>query len=280
MSEEKQTFLESSLLEEYLLGLTTPEDAAKVERMLETDADVRAEYERMQRDVEQFCNTYSQAPPADLRDFLLGDLGAHDAPQMGQTEPEPSLVTPQPDPKPVMVPVQGGSNLNWMSAAAALAALIAVAAAVYLYNQNNELRTQLAASMEQQETIARELASIRGSLQSQQTVQTVAYHPQTETVLLRGTDKSPGLGVVAYWNRETEQSFLNVLWLPDIPDKCYQLWADVHGEMINLGVLDPTQAPFAPIEFKVDAESLNITIEPIGGSDHPTVTDLVSSIQI
>lgn len=277
MSEEKQTFLESSLLEEYLLGLTTPEDAAKVDRMLETDADVRAEYARMQREVEQFCDTYSQAPPADLREFVLGDLAA---------QPEPEIVTPDPvsapreEYKPVMAPVRGGSGLNWMSAAAALAALIAVAAAVFLYNQNTELRTQLAASMEQQETIARELANIRGSLQSQQTAQTVAYHPQTETVLLRGTDKSPGLGVVAYWNRETEQSFLNVLWLPDIPDKCYQLWADVHGEMINLGVLDPTQSPFAPIEFKVNAESLNITIEPIGGSNHPTVTDLVSSIQI
>lgn len=277
MSEEKQTFLESSLLEEYLLGLTTPEDAAKVERMLETDADVRAEYARMQRDVEQFCDTYSQAPPPDLRQFVLGDLDVQ--PELKIVPPDPES-TPQEEYKPVMAPVRGGSGLNWMSAAAALAALIAVAAAVFLYNQNTELRTQLAASMEQQETVARELASIRGSLKSQHTAQTVAYHPQTETVLLRGTDKSPGLGVVAYWNRETEQSFLNVLWLPDIPDKCYQLWADVHGEMINLGVLDLTQAPFAPIEFKVDAESLNITIEPIGGSDHPTVTDLVSSIQI
>ena len=43
---------------------------------------------------------------------------------------------------------------------------------------------------------------------------------------------------------------------------------------------DELTAAMEGAEFKVDAESLNITIEPIGGSDHPTVTDLVSSIQI
>ncbi len=59
------------------------------------------------------------------------------------------------------------------------------------------------------------------------------------------------------------------------------MWADVDGKMINLGILKKDETNM-PIDWKylANAESLNVTIEPDGGSDHPTVADLVASISI
>ena len=57
------------------------------------------------------------------------------------------------------------------------------------------------------------------------------------------------------------------------------MWSDVDGEMINMGTLAPNQE-LIPLKYIEKAESLNITIEPVGGNDHPTVEDLISAIPL
>ena len=75
-----------------------------------------------------------------------------------------------------------------------------------------------------------------------------------------------------------KQDLLDAEGLPELDaDHDYQLWADVEGEMIDMGVIaanDPTQV----MNYIPMAESMNITIEPKGGSDHPTVSNLIASI--
>jgi anti-sigma-K factor RskA len=57
------------------------------------------------------------------------------------------------------------------------------------------------------------------------------------------------------------------------------MWSDVNGEMINMGTLG-TDNELVSLKYIENAESLNITIEPAGGSgsDHPTVEELVSYV--
>jgi hypothetical protein len=57
----------------------------------------------------------------------------------------------------------------------------------------------------------------------------------------------------------------------------YQMWADVDGVMINMGLL-PADADLIPVKYIDRAESFNITIEPAGGNDHPTVENLISNV--
>lgn len=273
MKEELKIFMESSLLEEYLLGITDDSQTAEVERMLETYPEVKEEYVRMQADIESFCAAYAQKPPSDLKAFILDGI------EEKIEEPTESHMPHAAEMETPIVPM-ARQGMNWMTAAASIVALIAISAAVYFWNQQQTLVAELGTAKKERAQIAAQLEQLNSSMAQTVGMNSLAYHPKTNCVLLRGNAKADELGVVAYWNEETKQSFLNVLWLPEMEGKVFQLWADVDGEMISLGILDPTQAPFAPIEFKTDAESLNITIEPEGGSDHPTVTDLVSSIPI
>lgn len=260
------------MLEEYLLGLTDDSQSAVVENMLDAHPEVQAEYERLQDDIEAFCGAYAQAPPADLKAQILEgiEVSSHEGNTLsGSRRASADNV--------VRLQRRG---MNWVSAAASVVALVAVSAALYFWNQQQTLLAELDFARKERALIVAQLERLNSNVAQTTSMYSLAYHPKTTSVLLQGEVKSEEIGVVAYWNPETQQSFLNVLWLPELEGKCFQLWADVHGEMISLGVLDLTQAPFAPIEFKLDAESLNITIEPQGGSDHPTVSDLVSSIPI
>ena len=90
---------------------------------------------------------------------------------------------------------------------------------------------------------------------------------------ITGTGLSPDANVVVYYNAEEESALLNVLNLPAPPaGKTYQMWADVEGVMIDMGVFEVNDPSLREMVFIKHAESLNITLEPLGGSDHPTVS--------
>lgn len=289
MKEEKDIFLSSSLLEEYVLGLTDEEKTREVERMIATHPEVQAEYDRMQEDIEAFCSQYAEEPPKDLRAFVLDDLVTRPSEHIKSKFTHSTRIVTDDFPMGddnengdtvIKMSANAPRPLGWATAAAAIAAIAALSVAVWMWNQNRTLTGELAELKTRNSALAARTAVLEQQVNSQANTFQLASHPKTERVLLRGNDKAPELGVVAYWNKAEQGSFLTVLWLPEMEDKCFQLWADVHGEMINLGIIDPTAEPLARIPFKVDAESLNITIEPQGGSDHPTVSDLVSSIEI
>jgi hypothetical protein len=68
--------------------------------------------------------------------------------------------------------------------------------------------------------------------------------------------------------------------LPDLDaEHDYQMWADVEGEMIDMGVISKSKTLMA-MAYIDHAESLNITIEPAGGNDHPTVARLVTNVHL
>ena len=97
-------------------------------------------------------------------------------------------------------------------------------------------------------------------------------------LVLYGNQKAPNGKAVAYVNHKSQLVLVNPKGLPSLPkDKTYQMWSDVNGEMINMGTLN-TDNELVPLKYIENAESLNITIEPAGGSDHPTVEELVSYV--
>ncbi len=81
-------------------------------------------------------------------------------------------------------------------------------------------------------------------------------------------------------NHNDKSVFINTKQLPEIDkDHDYQMWADVDGEMIDMGVINKGQSLMA-MNYIENAESLNITIEPAGGNDHPTVERLISNVYL
>ena len=97
---------------------------------------------------------------------------------------------------------------------------------------------------------------------------------------LKGNDKIPNGFATAYINHEEKSAIVNVQKLPDLPeDKTYQMWADVEGEMIDMGVIDSSKQTLT-MNYIKDAESINITIEEKGGSDHPDVSNLIGSVSL
>ena len=104
--------------------------------------------------------------------------------------------------------------------------------------------------------------------------------PNTIPFVLASNEKMGNSRAVAYVNHNNRLVVVNPRGLPSLPNtQTYQMWSDVDGEMINMGLL-PTDKDLVTLKYIDHAESLNITIEPAGGNDHPTVEQLISYVTL
>ncbi len=256
MKEEHKHILESGLLEEYIAGLLAPAQKAEVEQAINDSPDLQAEYTRMQLAIEAFAESLAVRPPSGMKRRIFKGL-------IGGTKPVKSLLP------------------NWVAVAASILAVAFLGTSFLFLNRNNRLQNengllelsfaQLSSDYDQQLGQITAIASSLGFLKD----------PNTGKFVLTGNQLAPDLQTVAYWNPVREQSFLDILNLPDLPeDQCFQLWADVEGEMVSLGVIEDSADDLILLPFKISATSLNITIEPAGGSAHPHVEQLVASKNI
>ena len=178
-----------------------------------------------------------------------------------------------------------GSGVNvrlGAAAGAAVAASVAVlfmTASIVLWIQLNDTKVELKYTNLKQDVLIDSINAMTQSSLKQDNLIAFVNDPKTERYLLQGNKLAPEAAVLSYVNHEQESVLINLHNLPDLADKDYQMWADVDGEMIDMGVIN-TSEQIVSMNYIKDAESINITIEKKGGSDHPDVSQLIGSVSL
>ncbi len=258
MNQEAKEFLESGLLESYLMGTCSEKELETVEIYLAKYPEVREEYNMLQEKIERSAQELAVKAPTNLKEAIISCL-EDDC----DYETRSNLVKTRRYNIPTYIP--------W----AAMVASIVFSIAIWLNNNNlrnhNDALSVLNADLEEQFKDQDKLIS---DLESKLFL---SGHDRTERILLTGNDLSPQFKTTAFWNDVARKAVIYINEIDKLSsDKCYQLWADVNGEMINLGVIPPKTGAIE-VKFYENASSLNVTIEPNGGSDHPNVENIVSS---
>ena len=151
---------------------------------------------------------------------------------------------------------------------------------MYLYNQLNQAQGQIDIVEEQKTDLIKEVDGLTKNLKDSENWLAQLKHPDMQPYLMTGNTLSPDLKLVSFVNDKDKSVVITTSNLPELDDAHdYQMWADVEGEMINMGVID-TSKELTAMTYIDHAESLNITIEPLGGNDHPTVSNLVTSVSL
>ena len=260
----KDQFLTSGLLEQYALGITSEEESALVEQYLSTSPEVRSEYTSMRKALDQYAKQYAIQPPEVLRDRVMEAVDHQHGRSQDYNEPLPSGS-------------KGGlSQFGW-SRLLTYPAILLMGVGLFLLDRKADgLQQELSA----QTILLDACQEEKANLESSSTLFAFLKHGQTQQVSIKGTQLSPKMRLIAYWNEATSKAYLNPVNLPAPPKgKQYQIWADVNGKMISVGLLN-RKLPLdqlATISFIEKAESLNLTLEPEGGSEEPTVSLLVAN---
>ncbi|MEZ4986215.1 MAG: anti-sigma factor [Saprospiraceae bacterium] len=244
----KEQFLQSGLLEQYVLGLTSPEEDQLVQHFLDTYPEVRdmeAQYRRQMDDyaVEQ----------------LSIDGGQHRMAQVAQVQDMPAIY-------------------RWMPLLAAILAF----AVVSLHRSNDSLKYKL--QQKEAEYAALEIFCQQNSDKTQHKYAWAKFihDPHTRMYALNCQLNAGDKLAVAYWNADQQHACIDPHNLPVLPkDSAYQVWVDVKGEMKHAGLIThPLHDDMVELVYHKEAESINITVEPRDGSTHPTLSSLIASVYI
>jgi len=250
MTEKIKIFLDSDLLEKYLLGATSTEESLQVERYIAMYPEVRETYNELQENLEAFAKLHALKAPEGLKNNILYRIRQQK---------------------------RSTSKFFKYAIAASFTALIFAGSSYFFYNQNKNLQ-------EENTLVTNKIKDLEMDMQVQlediRNQYIVLNNPNTKRYSVNGNKKASELKAVAYVNPVKKLSYINVSNLPQLPeDKCFQMWAEVNGEMVNLGIIkdiDNKEKLWA-LPYADNAVGY-ITIEQQGGNATPTVQNIVANI--
>jgi anti-sigma-K factor RskA len=250
MKEKIKSFLNSDLLEKYLIGSTDLEESLQVERYIAMYPEVRETYNELQENLEAFAKMHAIKAPEGLKTKILQTIKKQDS---------------------------GRRRIRRFAIAASFIAFLFAGASYFFWNQNKNL-------IEENTIVNNKIMTLEADMKQQlEDVRNqfiVLNNPQTRKYLVNGNKKARELKAVAYINPVKKLSYINVRNLPNLPeDQCYQMWAEVNGNMVNLGIIDKADSKdkLRALPYAENAVSY-ITIEPKGGNTTPTVQNIVANI--
>ncbi len=261
MNEKITTFLSSGLLDKYLMGTTTDAEAQQVETYISKYPEVQNAYNTLQYNLEIVAKSNAVEAPKHILNTVLETL----------------------DDAPVITLARKEKYKKWykFSIAASVAAIAFAASSYLFYNQNQKLN-------EENQVVVDEIFDLRSDIeQNNKKLDAVMEQfkrlndPNTYKYIMKGNDRARNLKTVAYINPKEKTSMIDVVSLPQLPEEqCYQIWADLQGKMVSLGILSETDSHLKRIPFTENASGLNITIEPKGGNAVASLENTVAEISL
>jgi len=249
MGKEINEILDSGLMESYLMGLCSDAERKEFEGYLDKYPEIQKAYKECEGAIEKMADENAVTPAESIKTSLLEKIRESNNAQASS---------------------KSTNSLKWLLGMASVFLLGALLWGWNMrtsFNDLNSKHDQLLIDCEEEKNRSKEpIAQLE-----------LIKHHQTQTVILNGAAFNTNAEVIVFWNPNYDYGLMDIESLPKLDDnQCFQIWADKDGKMISRGIFDFTDQ-FVKIDFLENAESLNITVEPKGGNDHPTVERLVAN---
>ncbi len=251
---DKERILNSGLIEQYVLGLLDENEIAEVEEALKIYPELRKHKKAIEETMELILMQNAIATPT--------NIAIENSNLIDDTQKESAI----------HIPNQRVSN-RWILSLASGLILLSAGIAFVSYQGRRDAEKKLVSLETQYEALETSCRKLQAHNDHEE--QERHFIQNSHRVVLKGTRLAPDAVALVYWNHHEQGAYLDALNLPRTPEgKEYQLWADVDGEMINIGSFDETKKELQFVSYVPHAESLNITLEPKGNNKIPTVSQL------
>jgi len=267
--EDIKAYIESGILELYVLGDVSPAEKLQVEEMAAKHPAVKAELDEIERSMEAYAKENAVEPAEHLRDRILNSLVTNLADDATFDKAPQSSAA-----KIVAMAPQKTNNFYKYAFAACLALLLAsVAALISTYNKLQDSNTQIASLQSSNSQFAKTVSLKNGELE-------VYQDASFKFIKLQGMPKDPHAQMTVAWSPARKKVWIDLhsLNMPANDNAHqYQLWALVGKNPVSLGVFDKTADTSGMKEMQPTAyaDAFAVTLEPHGGSKTPTMDQMM-----
>lgn len=262
-----KAYINSGIIESYVLGMLTDTECQEVELLAKQYPEISAEIAEVQKSMETYLSETTVTPRPGLQDAIWEKLESKSA-------AAPIIETPI---KSTSAKIRLLAIQPYLAAAVLLLLLTSVITNIYLSRQLGKTQDQLSELNASNLRIASQLETQKVAFNELENQFAFMISPNTRTVQLAGLPNHPDASAIVYWNTINHEVFISGASLPALTsEKQYQLWAIVDGAPVSAGLLSAdTDSALQKMASFEKAQAFAITVEPKGGSIHPTLEAMV-----
>lgn len=256
MEKQVHTFLNSDLLNKYLVGETSLEESKEVEHFISTYPEVAEAYDLLQDNLEIVAKAGAVDLPTNMLDNILESVEEKHTPKV--------------------IPLQQNKRkTSWYSIAASAAAVLFATSTFMLYQKNVELNSENNIVVGEIFDLRSDIESNNSKLDELSRELLKLNNPNSKKYVFNGNERAKNLKTVAYINPVEKTSMIDVVTLPQLPkEQQYQIWAELQDRMVNLGILDESDRKLKQIPYVEDALALSIKIGNKGDNANENDTEV------
>jgi len=261
-----EAYISSGILEQYVAGALTEAEMVQVTENINKHSELLLEVQKIEKAFIQFAELSVQDYKEKIQNTNINDTAKLN--QNQQVEDQKSLA---PSVKPWF---------RYLAAASILFLGLSLIGNIFQYSKLKKANTQIAQLENEKLIFADELKVLRANYNDSKENVALLQNPNTNKIVLKGTDKSQGDPVV-YWNKKSQQVLVDASLLPIPPkDMVYQLWNITSLEPLtpnDAGLLvdfNKNQKDLFKTKNVANAVAFGITLEPKGGSKAPNLDQL------
>lgn len=256
-----QQYIASGVLEQYVLGHLSQNEAQEVELLALKHPEIKQELEQIELALEKYSFANAIDPSPELEQQIIHKIKERSSSFSNTSDNH-----------------QGGISNLFVTVALLLAAALAVIWGVQQYQSRRSAEQkaeQLQASFDQLENDCNQ--QLIEKARAEQYIEFLR-RPDTKPIEMLGTPKDPDAIARVFWNATEQKTFLDIINLSPLPaGKQYQLWAIVEGTPTDMGVFDVTSGldNYLEVPHVENPQAFAVTIEKTGGSIEPTMSEMV-----
>ena len=278
--EEIRAYIESGILELYVLDQLSDQERKEVEEMAAKYPEINQEISSIEIAMEKYALHNAVEPSEDLGVKILDRIKGNEVQPTSATIEIPKVSIATADSN-VLVLHNNIRNLKISLAACASLLLVSL---IVLYTTNdklNEANTKIAVLNVEKERFVNSASDIQKLNTELQLIVSINNDINWKKVKLSGTSMDPSANILIYWNVNSQEVILDhsTLKLPaNDADHQYQLWALVDGKPVDLGVFDVStenKAILLNMKQITGAQTFAVTLEKRGGSVNPTLEKMI-----
>ncbi|MCZ6520874.1 MAG: anti-sigma factor [Bacteroidetes bacterium] len=265
-----QEYISTGILEAYILDDLSQTENVEVEKLANEYPEIRDEIARIEETLQIIAEKTKESLPealkAQILDSTIGPVGLQGDVEknLGKT----SILTQ-------VEPVTSPTKWRYLVAASISLATFASIAAVVFYINWKEVEQERDDLIAQNQRLADNIQQVDRELKHLSNDYNIINKKNFQKIALEGLEISPESLAFIYWNRSTQEVYLNVNSLP-IPDRDlqYQLWGIIDGKPVDAGIFEVNLSGLQRMKDIAGASAFAVTLEPKGGSKSPTMDQM------
>lgn len=266
-----QEYIQSGIIESYVLGMASPAEAAELEQLCLQYPEIKQALTNFELALEANTLAKAVAPPPHLKQQIFTALQSEFISEKNKVvEKTQALVTPLNE-TPV---VKMNQSSRFLAAASIILLVISGGMNIYFYSKFKE-------TTQQYQALVLEKNTLQANNQIMQTKSLDMYNsmqmmtdPNMKKVSMPGIAGKEMNYATVFWDMKSKDVYILPNKLPQpASGKQYQLWAIVDGKPVDAGVLSDC-AGLCKMKNIPAASMFAITLEKSGGSETPTLSEM------